>query len=154
MSPLERRTPLRPKKPFRKSVEELLKEGKVQRASSFTAKRKMIRKRAKANKGWVDIALAKWNEPGNDHCCEVCGKFLGEDFSPAFYHHLLHRGSYRSLKREPRNLAQLCAGHHDAAHKYGVENLAEHDTSFPEQWRMLAERMIELRNEANNVKKP
>jgi hypothetical protein len=132
------------------TLERLLGEKKIQRASSFTAKPKPMRKRKVGGKGWVDVAKALWDDPQNDHCCEVCGVWLGEDFSPAFYHHLLHRGSYRKMARRPDNLAQVCLFDHDAAHAHGVENLAQGGEYRP-GWMILATRMIKLRDESNGI---
>lgn len=153
---LRRKTALgRTKKPVTpkgaKPLDRLLGEGLVFRASSFKAKPKPMKKRSVTNKGWVDVAKAIWDDPENDHCCEVCGAYLGEDFSPAFYHHLLHRGSYRKMIRRPDNLAQVCLNDHDKAHEYGVENLAEESVEHPRGWMLLSTRLVALRDEANNI---
>ena len=119
---------------------------------SFKPKpRKPMKKRADSNKGWVDIARAIWDDPNNDHCCEVCGAFLGDEFSPTFYHHLLHRGSYRKMKRRPENLGQVCLDDHGKAHKHGVENMAEEGAEHRRGWMLLATRLVSLRNENNGI---
>lgn len=162
---LKRKTPLKTKTGFksrpsslatkkteRPTLQQMKGSGLVQKASSFTQKsRKKLKPRAANNAGWVDVAEAIWNKSDNSRCCEVCGCFLGDDFSPTFYHHLLHRGSYRSLKREPRNLAQVCPTHHDMAHEYGIETLATQGSPYVDGWKKLWARMLELRNAANKV---
>ena len=151
---IQRRTPLkrtalkRKVKP-RPTLDELKESGALQKASSFTSKpRKKLKPRSPKNKGWVDVALALWNKEGNERCCEVCGIHLGEDFSPAWYHHLWHRGSHPSLKREPKNLAQLCLLHHDWAHKHGgpmnLEKNGMLRKEYRAAWSVLAKRMRDL----------
>ena len=160
---LKRKTPMKrssfkAKKPVRRGKRPTLAEVK-KRFGIVTAamlcdvpvKRKPMKKRSPGNKGWVDVAKAKWDDPENDHCCEVCGAWLGDDFSPAFYHHLLHRGSYRKMARRPENLAQVCLADHDKAHEYGVENLADEGAESPRGWMMLATRLVSLRDEANGL---
>jgi len=137
------------------TLEELKASGVVQSASSFTTKpRKKLKARSPKNKGWVGVAKERWEKPFNSHCCEVCGAYLGDDFSPAFYHHLLHRGSYRKMAREPRNLAQLCLTHHNEAHEFGIENLAEEGVEFRDGWHAINMRMLELRDIANGITQP
>ncbi len=153
---LQRKTPLKrtgfTKKTERPTLQQMKVSGLVQKASSFTQKpRKKMKPRAANNRGWVDVAEAMWNKSDNSRCCDVCGRFLGDDFSPTFYHHLLHRGSYRSLKRDPRNLAQVCVKHHSEAHEFGIENLAEEGVEFPDGWHRLNMRMLELRDQANGI---
>lgn len=133
----------------KKTLDELKASGLVQSASSFTTKpRKKMKARSPGNKGWVSVAKEKWDEPQNEHLCEVCGVWLGDDFSPTFYHHLWHRGSHPSLKREPLNLAQLCLLHHDWAHKHGGPmNLEKNEMirkEFRLKWGILASRMRAL----------
>lgn len=151
-----KRSPLRPKKPLSRkkpSLAEVEKRFGIVKAALLgpPKQRKPMKKRAPGNKGWVDAAKAKWDEPDNDHCCEVCGRHLGESFSPSFYHHLLHRGSYRKMARRPENLAQICLADHTKAHDYGVENLAEDGAENPRGWMMLATRLVSLRNEAHGI---
>ena len=145
----------KPKKPPVKrkpSLDEVKKRFDIVTAAMLGEKpRKPMKKRADSNKGWVDIARAIWDDPNNDHCCEVCGAFLGDEFSPTFYHHLLHRGSYRKMKRRPENLGQVCLDDHGKAHKHGVENMAEEGSENPRGWMILATRMVSLRNENNGV---
>jgi len=160
---LKRKTPLRPKAPIRRgrkperipkratTIERLLGDKLVQRASTFTAKPKPLKKRSPNNPGWVDVAKAIWDDPNNTRCCEVCGVYLGDDFSPTFYHHILHRGSYRLFKRRPDNLAQLCPADHDKAHEFGIENLAAPGLMDMGGWMKLAERFVVLRNEAHGI---
>jgi len=114
--------------------------------------RKPMKKRSRNNVGWVDVAMGIWNECDNDHRCCVCGLFLGDDFSPAFYHHILHRGSYRRFKRRPDNLAQLCVNDHEKAHKHGIENLAEEGDENARGWMLLHKRLMALRDEAHGIK--
>ena len=150
-----KRSPLRPKKPLSRKKPSLAEV--TERFNIVTAallgppKRKPMKKRSPGNKGWVDVAKAKWDDPGNDHCCEVCDKHLGENFSASFYHHLLHRGSYRKMARRPDNLAQVCVHHHEMAHTYGVENLAAFIAEHRRGWTLLATRIVSLRNEAHGI---
>lgn len=151
---LRRKTPLnkvsaKKAEKRRMGLTEMKSSGLVQKASEFTSKpRKKLKPRSPRNKGWVDVALALWNEPDNQHTCEVCGKWLGSDFSPTFYHHLWHRGSHPSLKREPKNLAQLCLTHHDWAHKHGGPLSLEKNEmirkEYRSKWAILADRMRAL----------
>jgi hypothetical protein len=162
---LTRKTPLkrtcftkkteRPTFAWPMAMADILKANKdVTTAANMVSKpkpRKKMKPRAASNKGWVDVAEAIWNKSDNSRCCEVCGCFLGDNFSPAFYHHLLHRGSYRRFKREPRNLAQVCVKHHSEAHEFGIENLAGEGVEFPDGWHRLNMRMLELRDQANGI---
>lgn len=153
---LTRKTPMRrvsakKEESKRMGLSEMKRSGLVQKASAFTSRpRKKLKPRSPKNKGWVDVALARWNEPNNNHCCEVCGTWLGNDFSPAFYHHLLHRGSYKWLARSPLNMPQLCLADHDKAHKFTVEALSNSSHPHQAKWKELHERMIYMR--ANNLK--
>ena len=135
------------------AIERLLGEGKIKKASQLEVgtPRKPMNRRSANNKGWVDVAQAIWDDPANGKSCEVCGVSLGDEFSPTFYHHLLHRGSYRKMKRRPDNLAQVCMDDHDKAHKYGVENMAEEGSENAKGWMLLATRLVALRNEANGL---
>ena len=161
MKRLSRNVPLRPvaknkigrpkkPKPQRKpSLDDI--KAKFGVTSASLLQRKPMKQRSDKNEGWVDVAKAIWNDPSNEHLCEVCGVFLGDDFSPSFYHHLIHRGSSRKLKRRPDNLGQICLGDHDKAHDYGIENLAETATEHRDGWVVLAGRLVVLRNEINNI---
>lgn len=148
---IQRRTPLKrsaiKRKPPRPkpSFAELLASGKVVKASSLEPRQKPTRKRAKSNTGWVDVAKKIWSDPANEHLCEVCGCWLGDTFSAYFYHHIIHRGHSRKLKREPLNLAQICRTDHDKAHEYGITNLAEEGLENPEGWMKLEIRLRALR---------
>lgn len=130
----------------------LLRKSPLRSKSKLSGPRKPMRKRSKTNQGWVDVAVKLWEE--SDRTCEVCGKYLGDDFSPTFFHHLLHRGSYRSLKREPLNLARVCAMDHAKAHLHGVENMAEEGSENPDGWLVLALRLTALRDHANGITSP
>lgn len=158
-SPLKRNKPLRAKVGLtEKSTEAILGLlPQVKRASTFTATPKPMRKRAKNNPGWVSVAKAMWNDPENDHCCRVCRVWLGDDFSPTFYHHLLHRGSYKKFARDPRNLIQVCVKHHDIIHKHGVEALADNSDLDPGgphgiTWKIVCLQWESLLQEANGLR--
>lgn len=157
-SPLKRNNPLRAKVGLtEKSTEALLGVVPgIQRASTFKAAPRPMRKRARNNPGWVSVAKVIWNDPENDHCCRVCGVWLGEDFSPTFYHHLLHRGSYKRYARDPRNLLQTCAMDHDCAHRFGIEALARDPALSPrshmEAWARILITRDELLREANGLR--
>lgn len=150
-----KRSPSRSKKPLSRkkpSLAEVTERFNIVAAALLgPPKRKPMKKRSANNKGWVDVARKMWDDPGNDHRCEVCGMWLGDEFSPTFYHHLLHRGSYRKMARRPENLAQVCLGDHDKVHDYGVENLAEEGAENPRGWMLLATRLVSLRNEAHGI---
>ena len=125
----------------RPDISTLKSSGLVQKASTFKAKPKPMKKKSASNVGWADVAKAIWDEPNNEHLCCVCGRYLGDVFSPAFYHHLVHRGVSRKLKREPMNLAQLCFGDngcHEKAHDFGIHNLAEQEDP-PGPWTRLSD---------------
>jgi hypothetical protein len=147
--PLKRKTPLRSKKPERvpkgcTTLERLLGEGRVQRASSFTAKKKPMKKKSATNKGWWDVALEIWAE--RIHACEVCGVPLPDEPQPINFSHLLPRGSYRRYKRDPRNIELWCADchtiWHNTPHKalYGLPG-----------WGVVIDRYYKLRNEAHGL---
>lgn len=143
---LKRRTPLRTKKTFKPkgstSIERMLGEGLIKKAS--TLKRKPMRKIAKTQKGWWDVALEVWDE--RPHNCEVCSVPLGDECAPIFMSHLLPRGSYRKYKRDHRNIRVQCPECHSRWHKYGPEAL---QWSF--RWRSTCDLYFQLRNEANGV---
>lgn len=151
-SSLQRRTPLssgkkklQAKKGLKSAdLDALLGSGKVQRASTFTAKPKMIRKRAKNNEGWYRWAVENvWEK--RPHECEVC-KCPLEEPAPVVFSHLLPRGSYRRYKLDERNVRLHCAGCHAEWHQYGPAALA-----FNPMWRKTSELYFKLRDEANGL---
>lgn len=156
-SPLQRRTPLssgrklQAKKRLNKSLEDLLKVGTVQRGSTFVAKPKPMRKRAKNNPGWVGIAKKMWDQDESLHYCEVTGEYLGDTFSPAFVHHILHRGSYRKFARRPDNFAWVSYNTHTKAHEFGIEQMAEEGIEHAPGWHRLNLRLQALREEAHGL---
>ena len=153
---LKRKTPLRTKTPLRRgkkperipkgatTIERLLGECKVQRASTVTAKPRPMRKRSPSNKGWWFIALEIWDE--REHVCEVCGVSLGDTPIPSMFSHLLPRGSYRRYKLYKPNIILKCPPCHDRWHKEGPKNLVH----IPE-WRKVCSTYYALRDQANEV---
>lgn len=139
-SPLKRKTPLRP------SLSALMEKGVVQRASTFKAKPKPMRRLAKGNPGWYKWAVKEvWNK--REHECEVCGAFLASPL-PIHFSHLLPRGLYKKYIRDERNVVLKCSLCHMAWTEFGDKaNLAE----WSERWKPIVERYQELKNEANNV---
>jgi hypothetical protein len=147
---LLRKTPMkRGKKPERTPkgttpIERMLGEGLIQRASTFKAKPKPLKKRAASNPGWWDVALKIWEE--RMHFCEVYGTPLGDDPKPIFFSHLLPRGSYRKYKRDKRNIVLKSERAHEYWHKYGPNGLAH----LPE-WEAICALYYRLRDEANGI---
>ena len=151
-----KRTPLPPRKrPLKRSaikrvpkgattIERMLGEGLIGRASSLQRKQKPIRKRAKNNKGWWDVALEIWAI--RPHICSVCRRELGDEPDPHYFSHLLPRGSYRLYKRDPRNIILKCRAHHDQWHEMGPDYLKDHW-----EWSGVCAIYYELRDEANGV---
>ena len=149
-SALKRKTPLkRGKKPERtpkgaKPLERLLGEGLIQRASTFKAKPRPMKKRAASSPGWWDVALEIWGE--RLHVCEVYGTPLGDEPKPIFFSHLLPRGSYRKYKRDKRNIVLKSERAHEEWHQYGPRYLY----NFPE-WQRVCVTYYLLRDEANEI---
>jgi hypothetical protein len=149
-SPLVRKVPLRRgKKPERipkgaTTLERLLGTGKIQRASSFTAKPKPLKKRSPNNPGWWDVALEIWEE--RPHVCEVYGTSLGDVPLPIFMSHLLPRGSYRKYKRDKMNIRLMSPEAHNLWHKEGPKNLIH----LPE-WKQVCTIYYILRDMANDL---
>lgn len=128
------------------TLEEVTKRFGIVRAALLgePKKRKPIRKRAKNNPGWWDIALEIWAI--RPHVCEVCRRELGDEPIPIYFSHLLPRGSYSKYKRDPGNIILKCAAHHKQWHEMGPEYLTDHW-----EWAGVCEKYYELRDEANNV---
>ena len=144
---LKRKTPLRTKKPLKAkkpSLGSLLKSGAVAKASSFKSRPKPMKKIAKNNKGWWDVALEIWEE--RPHVCEVSGEPLGDVPRPSFFSHLLPRGTYPDFKRDKRNIRLQHPEIHHMWHQEKLEDLAR----MPE-WRDTVELYLTLRDEANGI---
>jgi hypothetical protein len=150
-SPLIRKVPLRRgKAPERipkgaTTIDRLLGEGKVQRASTFTAKPKPMRKRRPAT-GPTQIEFFReiWAE--RPHYSAVSGVFLGDEMQPIFMSHCLPKGSYRRFKFDKRNIVLLTANEHRAWHDQGPERLM-----LRPEWKNVCLRYYELRDLANEV---
>ena len=149
--PLQRKTPLRRgRKPERTpkgatTIERLLGEGKVQRASAFKAKPKPLKKRAKKEgSSQMDLFREIWDE--RPHFSEVSGEFLGNEMQPIFMSHLLPKGSYRKYKFRKDNIVLMTAEEHMAWHSWGPAKLM-----FLKGWNLICDRYFELKLEANNV---
>lgn len=144
-----RKTPLRRKAIKKepkgvKTIDKLLGEGAVFKASSLPKNRKPIHKRAKNNPGWWDVALDIWVQ--RLHCCAVCRRELGDEPIPTYFSHLLPRGSYRKYKRDPRNIILKCPEHHAEWHEMGPDYLKDHW-----EWSGVCGIYYELRDEANGL---
>lgn len=126
---IQRRTPLKRTPTKRKpkgtpTLERLLGEGKVFKASTMKPSQKPIRKRAKKKPGQqTQIELFKeiWNE--RPHVSEVSGVDLVEmpdDWSDknqvtawiSQFSHLLNKGHYRKYKSDKRNIKLKTAQEH------------------------------------------
>lgn len=150
--PLQRKTPMkRGKAPERipkgcTTVERMLGEGLLQRASSFTAKPKPMRKRAKTT-GPTQIEFFReiWAE--RQHFSEVSGTPLGDEMQPIFMSHLLPKGSYRRFKFRKDNIVLMTAIEHQIWHASGPERLI-----FAHGWRLVCEKYFELKAEANGIR--
>lgn len=125
-------------------IEKLLGEGLIQRASTFKAKPKPMKKRADSNKGWWFIALEIWDE--RPRVCGVCGVSLGDDPRPEFFSHLLPRGSYRKYKLFKPNIVLKCRSCHNTWHKEGPKILI-----YVPEWKAVCELYYTLQREANGV---
>ena len=150
-SEIKRKTPLkRGKKPERipkgaTTLERLLGEGKVQRASTFTAKPKPMRKRRPTTgPTQMDVFRKMW-DASEKKCCEVCGTGIAS-MHPINFSHLLPKGSYRRYKLDERNLVIKCAGCHQAWHDQGPERLM-----LRPEWQGVCRRYYELKMEANGL---
>jgi hypothetical protein len=153
---LKRKTPLRPKTPLRRgkkperipkgatTIERLLGDKLVQRASTFTAKPKPLKKRGPNNPGWWHIALEIWDE--REHVCEVYGTPLGDEPLPIYFSHLLPRGSYRKYKLFKPNIVLKSEFAHREWHDQGPERLM-----LRPEWQGVCKRYYELKMEANGL---
>jgi len=125
-------------------IEKLLGEGLIQRASTFKAKPKPMKKRAASNPGWWFIALEIWDE--RSRVCEVCGVSLGDEPRPEFFSHLLPRGGYRKYKLFKPNIVLKCDTCHHTWHHEGPNKLR-----FFSKWEPVCELYYTLQREANGV---
>jgi hypothetical protein len=139
-----KRTPLKRKQKVVLTIGDLMASGNVFKASKVPKKRKPIRKKAKNNPGWWDVALEIWAT--RPHICEVCRRKLGDEPIPIYFSHLLPRGSYRKYKRDPRNIVLKCRDHHDTWHSRGPTWLSDH-----EGWTLICNTYFMLRDEANGI---
>jgi hypothetical protein len=127
------------------TLERLLGEKKIQRASSFTAKPKPMRKRAKTT-GPTQIEFFReiWSE--RPHFSEVSGEFLGEEMQPICMSHLLPKGSYRKFKFRKDNIVLMTPDEHQLWHSEGPGNLM-----FSKGWSAICDKYFELKREANGL---
>jgi len=51
-----------------------------------------------------------WNI--RSHCCQECGKFLGDQMSRIYVSHILTKGAHPALRHDIRNVNILCPEHH------------------------------------------
>jgi hypothetical protein len=146
-SPLLRKVPLkRSKKPERipkgaTTLERLLGEGMVQRASTFTAKPKPLKSKST---GQMVVFREIWEE--RSHVSEVSGEPLGDVLQPIFCSHLLPKGTYKKYRLDKRNIVLKTPDEHRLWHQEGPKNLM-----FVKGWAEICDRYFELLREANNV---
>lgn len=120
----------------------LFKAGKLKKPTpkawpSSKAPRKDMRPRAKSNTGQMDAFGEVWHDPNRPHVCEVCGTdqlfpepddMTDREAVAAWvrqFSHLLPKGSYRKLKKDPRNIRIQCHGCHDKWHEFKDHGLRE-----------------------------
>lgn len=138
--PLQRRTPLKQwaslrRAPFKvKSINALLGEGKVFRASTFTGRPKPIRKRAKRKVGelsQVEVFQLIWED--RPHVSQISGLPLvpePDDKTDELamkawirqFSHLLPKGTYRRLKSDQRNIWLKTSAEHDFWERHKVRS--------------------------------
>ena len=104
-------------------------------------KRKPMRKRAKNNMGWIDVAEEIWNE--RKHVCEVCKVYIANP-EPANFSHLLPRSTYPDFKRDKRNIRIKDLRCHELWHKYGPKVL-----QYSTGWKEVCDIYFALYAEAN-----
>ena len=103
----------------------------------FGKKRKPLRGRKPTGEAKVFAGI--WRS--RDHECEVCKAYLSEA-SASNFSHILPKGSYQSLRLDPRNLVIKCKECHDRWHQYGAEGLR-----YSFQWRKVIALHDELKTE-------
>ena len=106
-------------------------------------KRKPMRKRAKNNMGWIDVAEEIWNE--RKHVCEVCKVYIANP-EPANFSHLLPRSTYPDYKRDPRNIRINCPRCHNLWHEHGPEAL-----QWSPSWTKVCAIYFALRDAARGI---
>ena len=117
-------TPLPPrKKPLKRTaikrvpkgattIDRLMSEGKLFKASSLQRKPKPIRKRKPRKDGMTQpkVFAEVWAE--RDHACQVCHTHI-EEATLSNFSHLLGKGAYPSMKFDKRNIEIWCKPCHD-----------------------------------------
>ena len=172
-----KRTPLPPRKnPLKRSaikrvpkgattIERMLGEGLISKASSLQRKQKPIRKRAKKKPGeQTQIELFKeiWNE--RPHVSEVSGIDLIEmpddwtdrDAVRAWvsqFSHILNKGHYKKYKSVKRNIVLKTIHEHKLWGDLGPAVILDHVQHglMPVCWKMPCDLYYALRDEANGV---
>jgi len=120
------------------------KQAAIDSGAYKRAPRKAMKAKAASNEGWYDVALEIWGE--RPHVCQVSGVPLGDVPQPAFFSHLLPRGSYRKFKRRKDNIWIVSPDIHTKWHEFGPENLQE-----APMWQPKCNAYFTLRNEANKI---
>lgn len=141
-STLKRKTPLRAKKKKRvpkgaTSIERLLGEGKIKKASTLSTKRKPT--------GEKEVFRRIWDAADGNAKCLTCGTAITEGRAINFSH-LLPKGKYPEYRLDKRNIVLQCSGCHMKWHMYGSE-LREH-----RKWNQFFLRYDDLWDEANKPK--
>lgn len=140
------------------TIEKMLGEGLISKASCLQRKQKPIRKRRPKKPGeQTQIELFKeiWDE--RPHVSEISGIDLIEmpddwtdrDTVRAWvsqFSHLLNKGHYKKYKSVKRNIVLKALAEHAEWHRFGPGVLA-----FDPLWKKTCDLYYELRDEANNV---
>ena len=103
----------------------------------FGKKKKPLRGRKPTGEAKVFAEI--WEQ--RPHECEVCTAAIAEAMAGNFSH-ILPKGSYRSLRLDPRNIVLKCLACHDRWHKYGASGLR-----YSFQWRKVIALHDELKTE-------
>ena len=77
------------------------------------------------------------------HECVVCGAHI-EEAGPINFSHLLPKGSYRSMRLDPRNIHIKCAACHERWHQHGAAGLR-----YSFLWRNIIWMYDDLKEEYN-----
>ena len=77
------------------------------------------------------------------HECVVCGAHI-EEAGPINFSHLLPKGSYRSMRLDPRNIHIKCPACHERWHQHGAAGLR-----YSFLWRNVIRMYDDLKEEYN-----
>jgi len=105
----------------------------------FGKKRKPLRGRNPTGEAKVFAEI--WEQ--RPHECEVCRATITEAMAGNFSH-ILPKGSYRSLRLDPRNIVLKCLACHDRWHQHGAVGLR-----YSFMWRKVIALHDELKTECH-----